>query len=213
MSRILALTDGVFAFSLTLLVLTLTVPAITVVSGEPASQVSGRLGYLLGQDYGTFVGYVFVFAMVSVWWVAHHRIFRHIVRHDDILVGLNMALLLEIAVMPFVLKVYIQYSFTQNAVILFSAIQIATGLTLSLLWFYASWRHRLIRRTIPSSDVRWLQNRILLTPLVFAASIGVSFVSILGAEIVWVGALLIQRLSWYSEAIRAAHEPRAPKDR
>jgi TMEM175 potassium channel family protein len=101
---------------------------------------------------------------ISIWWSAHHRLFRHIVRHDDILVGLNLALLLEIGVMPFVLKVSIMYAYTQDAVILFSLIQVATGLTLSLLWFYASRHHRLIRRSIPESDVRWMQYRTLLTP-------------------------------------------------
>ncbi|MCI4320299.1 MAG: DUF1211 domain-containing protein [Thermoplasmata archaeon] len=206
MGRILALTDGVFAFSLTLIVLSLAVPMITVAPGESPSQVSGRLGYLLGQDYGTFIGYVFVFVMIAVWWLTHHRLFRYIVRYDEFLIGLNLALLLEIAVMPFALKVYIDYTDTQDAVILFAVIQAATGFTMALIWYYASWRHRLIRRTIPVDDVRWLGRRIVLTPLVFIVSIGVSFVSVTGAELTWIGALVVQRVNWWATAIRAAHE-------
>jgi uncharacterized membrane protein len=212
MGRILSLSDGVFAFSLTLLVLTLTVPVIT----NPAlsvSQVSNRLGFLLGREYGTFLGYVFVFVMIAIWWTAHNRLFRWIVRYDDVLVGLNMAVLLEIAIMPFVLRVYINYASTEVAVILFSLIELATGLTLSLLWFYASWNHRLIRRSIPVSDVRWLQYRTLLTPAIFAISIGVALVSVTGAEIVWVGALVIQRFTGYSRAIHGTPGPPSPQGR
>jgi uncharacterized membrane protein len=200
MSRILSLSDGVFAFSLTLLVLTLAVPAINPAL-SPA-QMSGRLGYLLGQDYQTFLGYVFVFVMIAIWWAAHQRLFHSIVRFDDVLVGLNMALLLEIAVMPFVLDVFVKYSDTRVAVVLFAFIEMITGLTLGLIWFYASWRRRLIRRTIPDSDIRWLQYQTLLTPAIFAISIGVAFVSVLGAELVWIGALVIQRFTWYRQLIR-----------
>lgn len=211
MGRILSLSDGVFAFSLTLLVLTLAVPVIT----NPAlsvSQVSGRLGYLLRQQYTTFLGYVFAFVMIAIWWSAHNRLFRWIVRYDDLLIGLNMALLLEIAVMPFVLRVYIDYTDTQVAVILFALIELVTGLTLSLIWFYASWQHRLIRRTIPVSDIQWMQYRTLITPAVFAVSIAIALVSILGAEIVWVGALLAQRFTGYSRAIREARASPSPGD-
>jgi uncharacterized membrane protein len=209
MGRILSLTDGVFAFSLTLLVLSLTVPVITSPNLSTA-QVSSRLAYLLGQQYGTFLGYVFVFVMIAIWWTAHNRLFRWIVRYDDILVGLNMALLLEIAVMPFVLRVYISFADTRVAVLLFSVIELVTGLTLTLIWWYASWHHRLIRRTIPVSDVRWMQYRTLLTPAIFAISIGVAFVSVVGAELVWIGALVIQRFTWYSLWVRGKQDPPSP---
>jgi uncharacterized membrane protein len=208
MGRILALTDGVFAFSLTLIVLSLTVPFINV-AGESSAQVSGQLGYQLRLEYGPFLGYVFVFVMIAIWWLTHHRIFRYIVRYDEVLIGLNLALLLEIAVMPFVLKVYIDYTDIQDAVILFAVIQAATGLTVALIWYYASWRHRLIQRSIPIEDVRWLGRRILLTPLVFLVSIGVTYVSVTGAEITWIGALLVQRVNWWATAIHATHESRS----
>ncbi|MGC2288564.1 MAG: TMEM175 family protein [Thermoplasmata archaeon] len=211
MSRILALTDGVFAFSLTLLVLSLVVPAFTTFSGEPAAQISGRLGFLLRQELGSFFGYVFVFVMIAVWWSAHHRIFRWIVRYDDVLVGLNLALLMEIAVMPFVLKVYITYASTPVAVILFALIQLASGLTLSFIWLYASRGYRLIRRTIPVYDVRWMQYRTYLTPAVFAISIGVVFINVDAAQIVWIAALFAQRFTWFAAAVHG--RPLAGRDR
>lgn len=185
MGRILALTDGVFAFAMTLLVLSLTVPSLPT-SGYTPLQISGHLGHALWQDYGAFAGYVFVFVMISNWWMAHHRLFRFIVRYDGVLVVLNLLLLLEIAVMPFVLKVFVSYDDTQIAVILFSLIQIATALTLGGLWRYASHDHRLILKDTPDVILRYFGARTAVTPVIFAISIAVSFVDVTAAEFLWV---------------------------
>jgi uncharacterized membrane protein len=185
MGRILALTDGVFAFALTLLVLTLAVPSIPTI-GIPPAIVSGNLGAHLWHDWGAFLGYVFVFVMIAYWWLAHHRLFRYIVRYDDVLVSLNLMLLLEIAVMPFVLKVFVSYDQAQVAVILFALIQISAALTIGVLWRYASHNHRLIAREVPDEILRYFGARTLVTPAIFALSIGVSFVSVSAAEFLWV---------------------------
>ncbi|MGA7861960.1 MAG: TMEM175 family protein [Thermoplasmata archaeon] len=209
MGRIVSLTDGVFAFALTLLVLSLVLPTVVAL---PAATESSRLGNALWQARGAFLGYVFVFVMISIWWVGHHRLFRYIVRYDDILVGFNLALLLEIAVMPFVLKVFVSYSSTQVAVDLFALIQIATGATLSLIWWYATWGHRLISPRLTDAAIRYVQIRLLLTPIVFAVSIGVAFVSVFAAEVIWIGVFVAQRFSRYSEAVHATRGDHPPRD-
>lgn len=184
LSRILSLTDGVFAFSLTLLVLGLTVPVI-VTTGLSNGQVSGQLGARLNQDWQVFLGYVFAFVMIAVWWTYHHRTFRYIERYDSVLMWLNMAVLLEVAVMPFVLEVYTAYFGTQVAVVLFAFAQMLTGLTLNLLWRYASSGHRLVNPKLGATEIRYFADWGLLTPVVFAVSIGVSFVSVEAAELLW----------------------------
>jgi uncharacterized membrane protein len=201
MGRILALTDGVFAFALTLLVLTLTVPSVPLkVAGVslPPAVVSGNLGHALWMDYGAFAGYVFVFVMIAYWWLAHHRLFRYIVRYDDVLVSLNLLLLLEVAVMPFVLKVFVSYDETQVAVILFSLIQISAALTIGAIWRYASRNHRLIPSEVPDWILRYFGARTLITPAVFAVSIAVSFVNVTAAEFLWVSVFAARWLAGYS---------------
>jgi len=197
MGRIIALTDGVFAFSLTLLVLTLAVPVLN--QNLPAGQLSGQLGAALWKDYGAFLGYVFVFVMIAIWWISHHRLFRYIVRYDDVLVTMNLALLLEIAVMPFVLKVYVSFSDTEIAVILFALIEVATGLTLGLIWWYATHGRRLVARDLPESLVRYFRYRVLLVPVVFAISIGAALVNVTAAEICWLGVFVAVRVTGYSQ--------------
>ncbi|MGA8710580.1 MAG: TMEM175 family protein [Thermoplasmata archaeon] len=192
LGRIISLTDGVFAFALTLLVLGLTVPSFTT-TGLSNDQVSRHLGNLLQADWQSFLGYVFAFVMIAVWWTYHHRTFRYIERYDTVLMWLNMAVLLEIAVMPFVLQVYTSYSSTQVAVILFAVMQAATGLTLNVLWRYASSGHRLVDPKLELPEIRYFANWGLVTPVVFVLSIGVSFLSVEAAEAVWILSIGLRR--------------------
>ena len=189
MSRIISLSDGVFAFALTLLVLSLVVPSI---QGTTNQAVNGPLGWALNHEVSAFVGYAFAFVMISVWWMNHHRFFRYIVRHDDALIWMNLALLLEVAVMPFVLKVYTTYDFAQYGVILFAAMQGVAGLTLNVMWRYAA-AAKLLRPDLDPAIIRFHTIRGLLTPALFAASIAVSFVSLDLAETIWIGVFVTQR--------------------
>lgn len=71
--------------------------------------------------------------MIAIGWINHHRTFRYIERYDGTLVALNMALLLEVAVIPFILNLYSTYSAAQLAIVLFAATQAVTELTMALL--------------------------------------------------------------------------------
>ncbi len=131
--------------------------------------------------------------MIAVWWVAHNRTFQYIARYDAALVWINMALLLQIAVMPFVLSVYGNYSDTQTAVALFAGIQVSLGITTTGLWDYAR-RSKLIQPNVPPELALFFSRRGWLTSAVFLASIGISFVSVTGAEISWIGVFIVTRL-------------------
>ena len=194
LSRIIALSDGVFAFALTLLALSLAVPVLNLPGNASNSEVSGRLAHVLQGDWHVFVGYVFAFVMIAVWWTNHHRTFRFIERYDARLIWLNLILLMQIAVMPFVLSVYTSYDDTQTAVGLFSAIQATCGFTLGIIWWYAT-RFRLTDPKLDQRIIHYYRVRAAIVPLFFVAAIGVTFVTVSGAEILWIGAILAQRLS------------------
>ena len=194
LSRIIALSDGVFAFALTLLALSLAVPVLNLPGNASNSEVSGRLAHVLQGDWHVFVGYVFAFVMIAVWWTNHHRTFRFIERYDARLIWLNLILLMQIAVMPFVLSVYTSYDSTQTAVGLFAAIQATCGFTLGAIWWYAT-RTRLTDPKLDPRVVGYYRARGAIIPLVFLASIGVSFVSLTATEVIWVGAIFATRFS------------------
>jgi uncharacterized membrane protein len=192
LSRIISLSDGVFAFALTILALSLAVPTFST-AGLSAGQASAHLAHLLQQDYSAFFGYAFAFVMIALWWVSHHRIFQHVARYNGSLVWINMAFLLQIAVMPFVLSVYADYSGTQVAVDLFAGLQVTLGITISSLWDYATRAH-LLKPKVAESTAKYLSHRGWYSSGVFALSIGLSFYSITAAEVAWIFVFVVQRL-------------------
>jgi uncharacterized membrane protein len=189
LGRILALSDGVFAFAMTLLALSLTVPVITQSTG---AQASGPLGAALWQDWTAFLGYAFAFVMIAVWWVAHNRTFQYIARYNSTLVWINMAILIEIAVMPFVLSVFSHYSSTMVGVDLFAGTQVALGITNTGLWDYARYA-KLLKPNVPAGAVTFYSSRGYLAAAVFAGSIGLSFVSVAAAEVSWILTFVLTR--------------------
>ena len=80
LDRLLALSDGVFAFAMTLLVVQLAVPQLA--PGEV-----GQLGSRLLEEGLSYVSYLISFVVISLYWYSHHRLFRYIRRWDPWLRG------------------------------------------------------------------------------------------------------------------------------
>jgi uncharacterized membrane protein len=192
LGRILSLSDGVFAFALTLLALSLAVPTFDT-TGLSNGEVSSHLAALLQKDWNAFFGYVFAFVMIGVWWVAHNRIFRCIARYDSRVIWINMAILLQIAVMPFVMNLYSHYSDTQVAVDLFAAIQVGLGVANAVLWDYLI-AANLGKPGVSNRFASYFSRRVWLISAIFALSIGISFWSIDLAQYSWVLVFLAPRL-------------------
>ena len=98
MERLVSLSDNVVAFALTLLVLQVTVPPRSQVA-DPTS--AADLAVQLHKQAGHLVSYVIAFYIIAQFWLAHRRVFRHVVGHRDSLAWWNFAFLATITVMPF----------------------------------------------------------------------------------------------------------------
>jgi uncharacterized membrane protein len=193
LGRLLGLSDGVFAFALTLLVLTLAVPSVFVNSNWTPSHQDSVLAGALNGDYTIFVGYAFAFTMIAVWWMNHNRTFRYIYRYDNVLVWLNFAVLIEISIMPFVLGVFVHYAGAPIAVGLFAAIQAATGLTLNAMWRYSNKGDRLVHPDFDPKVAQDIAKWGTVPALLFLASIPVAFVSVNATYFVWALTLFSRR--------------------
>lgn len=95
LTRIAAFSDGVFAFAITLLVLSIHIPRPT-----DADHGLGLL-HLLTVQWQTYFAYVLSFMLIGINW-AHHRVmFGKFARADNTLVWLNLLyLMVGVAFMP-----------------------------------------------------------------------------------------------------------------
>lgn len=176
--RTLAISDGVFAFAITLLVLDLTVPTLTGAS-------SADLWNALSSEYLHFFSYALSFLIAGIWWNAHHRNYGHIRRSNSTLRWLNLLFLLWIALLPFFTKVLNQYSTVPLGVILYAIDQAAAGIFLSVSWVYASRNHRLIDKNLKASTIRYGTIRNLIAPIIFIASMSLALVNPVAATLSW----------------------------
>jgi uncharacterized membrane protein len=189
LARLLALSDGVFAFALTLLVVQLAVPVL------PRGEV-GQLGARLLDQAPTYLSYLISFLVISMYWYQHHRIYRYVRRWDPGLVILNLGMLLFIAVLPFPTAIVGRYGDQALPVIIYAAILGTTGLVAWLMWGYAI-RRGLMTPSLDRRSARRLRWRAFVTPTVFFLSIPVALWQPVVAQaswgLIWVGIYLLSR--------------------
>ena len=136
LGRTLALSDGIFAIAMTLLAFQIQPPDL---HGNEVHHLASALGSL-GSSY--FV-YVLSFAVIGSLWLAHHRIFRHVRRADEVLMSLNVLFLMAIAAMPFPSAVMGRYGSERTAVVLYASSMAVAGSLLGALLLLARQRRLL----------------------------------------------------------------------
>jgi uncharacterized membrane protein len=169
--RIEALSDGVFAIAMTLLVLDLHVPTPAAVAS------AGGVAPALAGLWPAFLTYGVSFALLGVYWVGHHVTFHFIRQTDRNLLWINILFLMCIAFVPFSTALLAQYRNEQSVQAVYGCSVIATGLALWAHWRYATGGRRLVDPDLAPGVVADGTRRILLAPAAYLLSIGVSFVS------------------------------------
>jgi uncharacterized membrane protein len=176
LGRILALSDGVFAFSLTLLVVSLTVPTATS---------SSTLASQLVDQAPTYFSYLISFVAVASIWYGHHESFKYIRRYDGRLIALNFGSLLLIAFLPFPTAVLGRNQQEPLAAVLYAVTLALSNLFFAATWWHASHRRRLVRSDLSPGIVRLRFYRTLGGTVVFLLSIPIALWRPIVAEIVW----------------------------
>ena len=163
--RIEALSDGIFAFAMTLLVLDLKIPHSSTPSPADA------LGPTLLALWPKFFSYIMSFVVLGVYWIAHHGYAHFLKRTDRWLLWCNLLFLMFIVLVPFSTDLLGDYPKQKVAVMIYGANFIALGLAFYLQWWYATSGHRLVGRDLEPEVVSRGRRRMLGGVAVYSCAV------------------------------------------
>ncbi len=179
--RLLALSDGVVAIALTLLVLQLRVP-VAAAFHDPNS--ASQLAHQLSREGNQFLSYIIAFYVIAQFWLAHHRSYRLMIGHHEGLAWWNFAFLLTITLMPFTSDLLGQYGSNPLAVNIFALNLLLASLATAGTMLYAS-HAGLLSAEANQRVLRVGQIRTAFTVVAVLLSIGVAWVNTNVAEYCW----------------------------
>ena len=178
--RLEAFSDAVIAIAITLLVLEISVPH---------AKDDDLLDALLDQ-WPSYLAFIISFVVIGIMWVSHHSMFQRIAAVDRGLLFVNLILLLGIAFLPFPTALLAEYVADggQNAHVsaaIYSATMTVIGCAFAGMWAYLSSRPHLLADGVPLAGIRTAFHRSLVSPVVYALTIGLAFVNALACFVVY----------------------------
>lgn len=168
--RLEALSDGIFAIVMTILVFEIRVPEYSGMTGN-----SELLQYIINA-YPLFLSYLLSFSLLFTYWRGHHYITSVLAKNIDIqLSNLNAIFFLFVGLVPFSSHLLGIYSHTETAIIVFAINIILIGLPL-----YAMRRYIIKSSSIENTPFTDVENkhayvRILLPVVIAIIAIFVAF--------------------------------------
>jgi uncharacterized membrane protein len=129
--RLAALSDGLFAVAMTLLVLDLKVPAGRAIESDQA--LLAALAELLRR----LMIYLMSFLTLGIFWVGQQTQLSHFARSDRHLTWIHLAFLFTISLMPFSTALMAEFITLRTALLLYWLNILAFGALLLASWRYA----------------------------------------------------------------------------
>jgi uncharacterized membrane protein len=166
--RVLFFSDAIFAIAITLLVVDIRVPSV------PRGATIDAAAQLRTAE-PQIVGFGISFAVIGLFWIAHHTLFRHIAAFDRTMIWLNLLFLGTIAFLPYPTSLLAATSGQTPAVVFYAACCGTAGLAESAIWIYACRAPGLLAPDTSPQLRRYYALRALAAPAVFLLSIPVAF--------------------------------------
>ena len=158
-SRVLALTDGVYAIIITLLVLDIHVPTL---------EAHETLGTAISEVRPSFISFTIAFIVAAMQWVGHRDLFTLIRDTDRGIVWLSLLTLFTACLLPFGSALLSRYHQDSLALRMFGLILIATSLSRTIIWVYATRRPSVVHDPIDRPSY-WSGLALSVFPLVIYA--------------------------------------------
>jgi uncharacterized membrane protein len=187
-SRVEALSDGVFAIAMTLLVLTLDVPVLPSHAGS--AELSSALSALLPHVWSFLLSFV----LLGSFWVVHHRQYQHIRHATEASIWINLIALLFVVILPFSTDLQGEYGNLALANIVFETNLLLIGLSYLAQWWYATKVANLVDPELDPETIRLGLLRNLVVPAVSLVAILLALVTPSGSTLVYLLIFPIMRV-------------------
>ena len=164
--RLEGLSDGIFAFAMTLLVVGLDLPDKTTIV-----QSTGFAMDTLVSLESDFLHYILAFLILGAFWLSHHTQLHSVKRIDKMYVWLNLSVLLFVALLPFSTSFSGDFPKVPVGAMVFEASLFAIGIAMFCQWLYATQDHRLVEPTLDKRYIHYIRISNLVVPFVSVVGI------------------------------------------
>ena len=171
-NRIEALSDGIFAIAMTLLVLELHLPNL------PPNAPNVQVAPALWQLWPKLLTYAVSFLSLGVYWIGHHNMYHAIRRADRVLLWLNLLFFMCVSLLPFSTSVLNAFRQTQVAPLVFGANVTSIGWLLYLQWAYASAQPAMVAGFVTPAYRALVHARFFWLPIIATLAMLVCFWSV-----------------------------------
>jgi uncharacterized membrane protein len=174
--RLIFLVDGVFAITMTLLVLELRPPELDTTNLAKALQAMLPRLYI----------YLIAFYSNANHWVVHQRMFRHITEMDTNMLWLTILSLLFITLIPAATAIVGRFPGEKLAVACFSANSFFQAISVWLFWKYVTKNQKRFASNSESRLLAITSQIWLVIAIGWLISIPLSFISVYAAYAAWI---------------------------
>jgi len=171
LNRIEALTDGVFAIAMTLLVLELRVPVGKIIHSE------SELWAMFLDLKVELLTYFLSFMTLGIFWVGHSVQFQYISRSDRNLFWINIFLLMIVSLIPFTTSFLSRHVEFKLAIIIYWINILVFGIVVYIHWDYVI-RQGYVETEVPIPIVdKAVRKRIIVAQSLYAMGASLCFIS------------------------------------
>lgn len=184
--RVTTLVDAIYAFAMTLLVVTIDIPS----KYEHVKEVA-PVHQILASILPDLIHYFIAFTILAILWYFHHQQFRYLIGLNRTLLVTTMASLMFVCLIPFSTNVAGDYPFDTLGAVIFELNILVLGLVTLCQWYYIQNRAASL---VPDLPLERIQREIVWSwvfPLLALAGIGLAFAGIDGSVGVFILAPVI----------------------
>jgi uncharacterized membrane protein len=206
LERLAALSDGIFAVAMTLLVLDVRVPASNAVHAVATAQPlwsanaftpEFELWSALAPILPNLLSYALGFLTLGMFWVGHQTQLNHFDHSNRHLTWIQLTFLLAVSVMPFSTGLLAAHITTRTALIVYWLNLLLLGLLLVASWRYAH-SAKLVKEETTAELRDAFERRIVVAQVLYAISVSLcvinTYVSIVAIVLLQLNSAIAPRI-------------------